>query len=164
MITVRDAQQADYEAVRQLEEAVFRLHRQARPDYFHAEARYTRQEFEEMRKRPAPISLVAVCDGRVVGICFGKIEQTAGNSFCKSRKIAVVEDLFTLPEYRKRGVASRLLQTAREQAAAGGAETLELCVWSFNADALRLYEKLGMRVQYCRMEERLGDGPKPERT
>lgn len=32
---------------------------------------------------------------------------------------------------------------------------MELCVWNFNEQALRFYEKLGMKVQYLRMEEEL---------
>lgn len=30
---------------------------------------------------------------------------------------------------------------------------MELCVWNFNTEAIRLYEKMGMQVQYYRMEE-----------
>lgn len=157
MITIRNAKREDYEMVRVLEDAVFRLHRQARPDYFQKQAQYTEKDFEELLRLPAPISLVAVCDGQIAGICFGKIEQTVGNSFCRGRKVAVIEDLYTLPEYRKKGIASRLMEKAREQATAENAETLELCVWAFNAEALRLYEKLGLKVQYYRLEERLED-------
>lgn len=157
MFTIRNAQKADYGMVKALEEYLFNIHRQARPDYFKEQAQYTEKDFEELLMHPEPISLVAVCGKQVVGICFGKIEQTAGNSFCKSRKAAVIEDLYILPEYRERGIASSLIKKVREQAVAGGAETLELCVWQFNADALHLYEKLGLQVQYYRMEERLNE-------
>lgn len=152
MITIRNAVPADYEKVKSLEDSLFNLHRQSRPDYFHAQAQYTKQEFEALLALPSPIALVAVCEKQIAGICFGRIFQTPGNFFCKKRKIAVIEDLFTLPEYRKRGVASGLLKKARQLAIAENAETLELCVWDFNAGALHLYKKLGMQVQYYRME------------
>lgn len=154
-MTIRAAEQTDYEMVKKLQDALFVVHRQVRPDYFNSQPGYTKQEFEGQLTLPGAISLVAACDEQIVGFCFGKIEQTAGNSFCKARKIAVIEDLFTLPEYRGRGVASSLLKKAREKAIAENAEALELCVWDFNTDALRLYEKLGLRMQYHRMEERL---------
>lgn len=157
MITIRNAEPTDYEMVKMLEDSIFLIHQQARPDYFNSQAWYTKEEFGELLMLPTPISLVAVCDEQIVGICFGKIEQTSGNSFCKGRKIAVIEDLFTLPKYRGRGIASSLIKKAREQAVAENAETLELCVWNFNTDALHLYEKLGMQVQYYRMEERLNN-------
>jgi len=155
MMIIRNAEEADYETVKPLEDAIFAIHQKARPDYFNAQAGYTKQEFEELLRRPAPISLVAVCDGQIAGICFGKIEQTSGNSFCRGRKVALIEDLYTLPKYRGRGVASSLMKKARELAAAGHAEALELCVWDFNTEAMRLYQKLGMQVQYYRMEEPL---------
>lgn len=157
MITIRNARQTDYKMVSALEKLVFDIHRQARPDYFNEQAQYTKKDFEELLGLPDPISLVAVCEEQIVGICFGKIEQKSGNSFCRERKIAVIEDLYTLPEYRKRGIASNLIKKARAQAVAGNAETLELCVWGFNTDALHLYEKLGLQVQYYRMEERLNE-------
>jgi len=65
--------------------------------------------------------------------------------------------LFVRPQYRGRGIASSLIRKARQLAIAGNAEALELCVWNFNTDALHLYEKLGMQVQYYRMEERFND-------
>lgn len=155
MITIRNAQMTDFEQIKILEDAVFQFHRQARPDYFKTQYDYTRQEYEELLNRPAPIAYVAVCGERIVGICFGKIEQTAGNLVCRGRKIAVIEDLFTLPEYRRQGIASDMLEKALGQAAAQKAEGMELCVWGFNESALRFYEKHGMQVQFSRMEKRL---------
>lgn len=157
MFTIRNVAPADYEMVKVLEDSLFKIHKQARPDYFHTQVQYTKQEFEDLLALPSPISLAAVCDGQIAGICFGKIEQTPGNLFCKKRKIAVIEDLFTLPEYRRKGIASSLIEKARELAIAQNAEALELCVWDFNTSALHLYKKLGMQIQYCRMEERLHD-------
>lgn len=126
MITIRNAEQTDYEMVKMIEDSIFLIHQQARPDYFNSQAWYTKEEFEELLMFPTPISLVAVCDEQIVGICFGKIEQTSRNSFCKGRKIAVIEDLFTLPKYRGRGIASSLIKKARGQAIAESAETLRL--------------------------------------
>ncbi len=77
----------DMKMVKMLEDSIFLIHQQARPDYFNSQAWYTKEEFEELLMLLAPISLVAVCDEQIVGICFGKIEQTSGNSFCKGRKI-----------------------------------------------------------------------------
>lgn len=153
---IRRAEAGDYEQVRHLEELEFEVHRRARPDYFKAqEEGYTRREFEEQLSLPCPVAWLAVQDGRVAGLCFGKIADTPGNQVCKSRRVAFVEDLVTLPEYRGQGIATALLARVREQAAEEGAKALELCVWNFNQGALQLYERLGMQVQYYRMEERI---------
>ncbi len=153
---IRNAELTDYEAVSILEEQVFWLHRQARPDYFKdQEESYSRKEFEELLNSPCSISLAALWDERVVGICFGKIEETKENAYCKSRKVAYIQDLAVLPEFRGRGVATALMAQARKQALEEHAISLELCVWNFNEQALRFYRNMGMEVQFLRMEEKL---------
>lgn len=154
--TIRLAVMKDFEAVRVLEELEFNVHWKARPDYFkNAAQQYSRDEFEKLLSLPCPIAWLAVQGEQIIGLCFGKIDRTLENPICKSRKIAFVEDLVTRPEYRGGGVATALLMQAQEQAMAEGAEAIELCVWNFNKSALRLYERMGMQVQYCRMEKRL---------
>lgn len=69
--------------------------------------------------------------------------------------MAFVEDIVTLPDFRGKGVVSALLSRAREQAVQEHAASVELCVWNFNAEALRFYENHGLKMQYCRMEENL---------
>lgn len=66
-IVIRDARLPDYDQVSVLEEVEYRLHREARPDYFKdLEKSYTREEFEELLGLPCPIALAAVFDGRVL--------------------------------------------------------------------------------------------------
>lgn len=156
--TIRRAAWEDYAAVLPLEELVFRQHQAARPDYFRGEGSgYSREEYGALLRRPCPIAWVAEAAGTVAGLCFGRIEETEGNAFCRPRRVAFLEDLAVLPPYRGHGMATALLRRAREQAREAGADSLELCVWAFNRAALRLYARAGFRVQYYRMEEALGE-------
>lgn len=146
----------DYRAVCALEELEFGVHRQARPDYFLApQESYSRKEFEEQLGLACSIAWLAQLKGKVVGLCFGKIGETPDSPVCKTRRVAFIQDLVTLPECRGRGIATALIARAREQAVAEKADSLELCVWNFNENALRLYQRMGMRVQYYRLEETL---------
>lgn len=155
-VVMRKAVRDDYLAVSALEEMEFSIHRESRPDYFKSlKNSYTKEEFEELLVHPCPICWLAVQDETVVGLCFGKIEETPENTVCKSRLVAFIQDIVTLPEYRGRGIATALMAKAREQALSEGAVSMELCVWNFNSEAIRLYERMGMRVQYYRMEEDL---------
>ena len=155
-IEIRKATIDDYAAVSVLENLEFGLHREFRPDYFKlSETGYTKSEFQELMAHPCPICWLAVQDETVVGLCFGKIGKTPEDAVCKSRLVAFIQDIVTLPECRGKGIATALLVKAREQALNEGVESLELCVWNFNAEAIRLYEKMGMKVQYSRMEENL---------
>lgn len=154
--TIRRARPDDYEAVASLEVLLFSLHRASRPDYFKdASDCYPPSEYRALLTDPDPIACVAEADGALAGLCFGKVEVKPGNTVCKSRRIAVIEDLIVHPAYRGLGIAAALLARAKAQAVRSGALSLELCVWPFSEAALRLYEKLGMQVQYTRMELRL---------
>ena len=152
-LTIRPAEKADFAAIQRLEELEIQHHRQARPDYF-KESRegYTRREFRDLLAQPCPIAWVAEWEGELAGLCFGQIGWTNENELCKSRKVAFIQDLATLPEFRGRGIGTALMERARKQAVAEGAQSLELCVWAFNQGAVALYQRLGMRTQYHRME------------
>jgi ribosomal protein S18 acetylase RimI-like enzyme len=57
-----------------------------------------------------------------------------------------VNGLATLPGYRGRGLASRLLEAARALAAEAGCDELSIQVFEQNEGALRLYERHGYRI------------------
>ena len=155
-IVIRKATPDDYPAVCALEEMEFAVHQTARPDYFASpEGSYTKEEFAELLSHPCPVCWVAVYKGAIVGLCFGKIEKTPDNPIFQSRVVAFIQDLITQPEYRGKGVATALMEKAQEQAILEHAVSMELCVWNFNRNAVQLYEKMGMKVQYYHMEKSL---------
>lgn len=151
---LRRALPEDYPAVRALIRMECDLHRQARPDQFR-EADYPRAEYEELLALPSPIAWVAEEGGRVAGLCFGVIRATEAKGVRRSKRVAFLQDLAVLPECRGRGIATALVERARRQAAEAGAESLELYVWGFNRQAVNLYQKLGLTVQYSRLEQPL---------
>lgn len=64
MITIRNAEPTDYEMVKMLEDSIFLIYQQARPDYFNSQAWYTKEEFEELLMFHSPIWLVATGNRR----------------------------------------------------------------------------------------------------
>ena len=60
-------------------------------------------------------------------------------------RLWVLNDLFVAPEFRGRGVATALMERAREFAGSTGASRLELATAVDNLPAQRLYERLGWR-------------------
>nr|WP_212980849.1 GNAT family N-acetyltransferase [Paenibacillus azoreducens] len=61
------------------------------------------------------------------------------------QRLLILNDLFVLPESRKQGAAQQLLDAARKYASAIQAKGLELSTASDNANAQRLYERLGYK-------------------
>ncbi|MEL6351070.1 MAG: GNAT family N-acetyltransferase [Cyanobacteria bacterium J06627_28] len=54
-----------------------------------------------------------------------------------------LEDLFVLPDYRRRGIATALLQHLAKHALAQGCGRFEWSVLNWNVDAIAVYKKLG---------------------
>jgi ribosomal protein S18 acetylase RimI-like enzyme len=105
------------------------------------------------------IVLVAEEDGKAVGLALGRRAGT---------KVAELRDLFVQPGARRSGVAGELMREFVAQAAAGGAEMIELDVLASNAEARAIYERWGFKLvelklaaPVAQLEQRLApaDGP-----
>ena len=54
-----------------------------------------------------------------------------------------IEDLFVLPDYRRRGIATAMIKQLANHALAQGCGRLEWSVLDWNRDAIAVYKKLG---------------------
>jgi ribosomal protein S18 acetylase RimI-like enzyme len=70
----------------------------------------------------------------------------------------VVETLSVLPCARRAGVGGALMAAIKDRLGAAGLSTLELDVVATNADAIRFYERHGLRPALTRMMGRLDVG------
>ena len=100
--------------------------------------------------------LVAEIDGVYAGHCW---IGTQTEFF--TRAIAPwIFDLSVKPEFRRRGVATKLHDAARDHLRKTGADRLGLQVMAHNRDAAKLYEKLGYEVRAVSLTRPLS-GPRP---
>lgn len=79
-----------------------------------------------------------------------KIEHESGKSSLQmyfvelpSRKLAVIEEVYTVPEYRGRGYATELLKVAISKAKEMGADCIELTVRQDSPEVQEFYKSLG---------------------
>ena len=162
-LVLRRAVAGDYETVLPLERLLFALHQKNRPDYFNAQGPgYSREAFDSLLAQPGSIAWVALLQGTLVGLCFGRLESIPASPLCGARTIAYLEDLAVSPAYRGAGIGTARMAAAKSQASQAGAVSLELCVWSFNQSALRLYQKLGLQIQFYQMELPLTGSAAPD--
>jgi putative acetyltransferase len=105
------------------------------------------RSIEERRGRissmdPDEHRLVAVIDGRVVGHLGVHVERRARRRHCASMGMAVHDD------YANQGVGSALMAAMLELTDNWlGIERLELTVFTDNAAAVHLYEKVGFVIE-----------------
>ena len=99
-----------------------------------------RQFLNDRLTRNESVVLIAEDDsGTVVG--FVLLYPTFSSIL--AARMYVLSDLFVIPEARRRGVGTLLLQSAVETTRATGAVRLELATAIANVSAQRLYESLG---------------------
>lgn len=99
-----------------------------------------RQFLGDRLTRNESIVLVAENDG---GAAVGFVQLYPTFSSILAAPMYVLSDLFVIPEFRRRGVGTLLLQSAMETARAAGMVRLELATAIANVSAQRLYESLG---------------------
>jgi ribosomal protein S18 acetylase RimI-like enzyme len=107
-------------------------------------------------------ALLAEDDGRAVGFIFCVLGD-------RGRKTAHVTDFYVRPEARDRGVGTQLLGALIDPARANGLDHVSLEVLVRNADARRLYERLGfapvdvfMVAPLGALADRLGSDERPQ--
>jgi putative acetyltransferase len=83
------------------------------------------------------VYLMALLDGDVIG--FAKILMLDNDG----SRIARLDKLYFLDEYRGRGFGSKMMERCFAEAALRGAERMTLFVWSQNNGAIRFYERYG---------------------
>lgn len=150
---IRDMKLEDYDAVDTLMQQLHKIHVNGRPDlYVEMEHPYSKEELTEKIYNKEVITLAAEEENRIVGLCIVVIKHRSG---MVNMKTAYVDDLVVDQSYQHRGIAKSLFQKAEERAKALGAERMDLTVWSFNENALKFYQSIGMVPQRYILEKPL---------
>ena len=130
-IRIRPAAEADLPELVELLRQLFELEQDFEPDASKQQA-----GLSLMLESPFAELLVAECGGRVAGFCGVQLQiSTAMGSYA-----AQIEDLVLHPEFRRRGIGSRLLDAAGAWAKQRGARRLQLNCDDQNLPAMLLYE------------------------
>jgi ribosomal protein S18 acetylase RimI-like enzyme len=89
---------------------------------------------------------VAMSDQSIIGMITGQlVVSTAAGGYS-----VLLEDLFVMPEYRGKGIASMLIRYLLSWGKAKGAVRIQLVADENNSAALELYKKTGFSVSSMR--------------
>ena len=100
--------------------------------------------------RDAGTEFFLACDGQ--GAVLGYVQARYRYSAWTSALEAELEDVFVVPEARRRGVGGRLVAFATARATARGCRAMGLNTNERNADALALYGRMGFRSERPRWQ------------
>lgn len=152
-LRIREATEADFSAIHELMRQVHQLHLESRPDIYQDIDPLTEEYYHTMLSDSTV--LLALDGEKTAGFCVFQIRPTFANPLLIPRKVAFMDDLCVHEDYRRKGIGKQLFEAACQMAREDRAETLELMVWSFNQNAVRFYEELGMTAKTLTMELRL---------
>jgi GNAT superfamily N-acetyltransferase len=112
----------------------------------------------EQRDDPSTRAVVADVDGRVVGYLLGAVIDLQSDLF-EYVDTGFIADIYVDPEYRRQGIARRLVEAINGWFADEGVRRVEWQAAVANPDAIRFWEALGGRAITVRMRMEL-DGRK----
>jgi aminoglycoside 6'-N-acetyltransferase len=158
---IRPATPEDDEALVELQNASAVHHAAIDPDRWRVptleEERASRRHWHAAKPRDE--ALVAVADGRVIGMVELWLKRPRGPRGARIPRVKVDLGISVAPDWRGQGVGSALLEAAEDWARAHGAERMVLDLAANNTGAQRLYERLGYRVEGIAMDKPIEPDP-----
>jgi ribosomal protein S18 acetylase RimI-like enzyme len=132
------------------------VHHRIRPDLFRSGAiKYTETDLEALLAEESSPVFVAEEDGSVLGYCFCQLREYRGSTVLTDRKEIYIDDLCVEEACRGRGIARALYGYVTDWAKEIGCTYVTLNVWQGNDNAMKFYEKMGMRQRSITMETKL---------
>jgi ribosomal protein S18 acetylase RimI-like enzyme len=159
---------ADLELVEPLWVAVHAQHQQAMPELRPYVSDVTtwrerRSLYDRLFAEHDPILLFGRHEERLAGYALGYTMPASAtwlaDTWSTGERIGEVESLSVLPEYRGRGLGSRLLEELHEGLRQQGARDLILGALAGNTDAIRLYRRHGYRPTWLYLSRLDGRDP-----
>jgi len=146
----------DYEVINVLATQVHELHVMWRPDLFNSvEKVITEEELKDMIEKGE--IYVAKIDGKVVGyIVFGIVEKIYNNPKVRNKKLIDIDAMCVDENYRGKGIGTKLLEFAQNVGLENNCTDIYLTVNEENVNAIKTYEKFGMRIKNLAYSKQIG--------
>ena len=153
-MNIRKAEEKDSPRLGDLLLQVCRVHHEGRPDIFREVGRkYTDGELVQLlADEGRPILAAEDETGRVVGYAFCIVQRHVGDGALRDGTTLYLDDLCVDENCRGQGVGKALYLAVLELARELGCWNVTLNVWACNPDAMKFYERCGLKVQKIGME------------
>lgn len=153
-LKIRRAAESDMDVINKLLYQVLKVHSDARPDLFKAGTKkYNDEELKAIIADDHRPIFVAEKDGAVVGYAFCVHQQYIDNNNMTDIKTLYIDDLCVDETARNAHVGRQLYEHVLDFAKKQGYYNVTLNVWADNVNAVKFYEKLGLKIQKIGMEK-----------
>jgi len=152
-VKVRFAREEDLERVNGLRKQVNELHVAGKPEIFRPGFGEALRDFVyEIYADPAKEIIVAEAEGEVRGFAVLNHVVRPENPYMLERNLLDVDEFGVDEGWRRRGIATALVEFIKGYAREKGFRRLELNMWEFNRGALAFYEAAGFATYRRYME------------
>ncbi len=154
-ISVRYAKREDLARVNELRKMVNDLHAENRPDIFRPGFCEEIQEhvYQVFEAQESDV-IVACIDGVVCGFAMVEYIDKPQSAYQLARRFYQIHEFGVDSAYRRRGVATALIDFCRSEAKRMHFDRMELDAWAFNEGAIRFYESVGFQTYRRYMESK----------
>lgn len=153
-LKIRRAVESDLSVINKLLYQVHRVHSDVRPDLFRAGAKkYRDDELKTIIADECRPIFVAEQGGTVLGYAFCVHQQYVNDNNRTDVKTLYIDDLCVDEAARKMHIGRRLYEYVVDYARRHEYYNVTLNVWADNANAVKFYEKLGLKIQKIGMEK-----------
>jgi GNAT superfamily N-acetyltransferase len=156
-ISIRLAQDKDFEGYCDLYLQVNTIHAEAHPEIFQPtrQAPTSREEYRDQLVDPLHCTWIALEEDQPVGFCHVILREAPPLTIMTPRRFVVVDTLSVDAAHRRQGIGRALMAEAERWAREQGAQAMDLSVYDFIHGAIGLYESLGYRSIHKRMSKSL---------
>ena len=152
-IHIRRASDADTDTINKLLYQVHKVHSDVRPDLFRAGSKkYTDDELKHIITDNSRPVFVAEKDGVVLGYAFCIHQQYVNDNNMTDVKTLYIDDLCVDESARNAHIGRLLYEYVLDYARNQGYYNVTLNVWADNINAVKFYERLGLKTQKIGME------------
>ena len=149
---IREMNLNDYEDVRILVRQIHELHLSNRPDIYNDGESFPKECFEKVLSDVNNLNYVYVENKKIVGVLNATLQHTNPLPIIKPRTYYFIENIVVDKNHRRKGIAKKLFNYLTLKAKENNIDSIELNVWSFNTEAIKFYESMGMNIKNIRME------------
>ncbi len=153
-VNIRRAELRDIPALDRLLYEVHRMHSDVRPDLFRAGAKkYTDAQLAAILQDEKTPVFVAEADGAVAGYAFCIRKQFVNDNSMTDVKTLYIDDLCVDETARGQQIGTQLYDYVLAFARRNKYYNVTLNVWADNKNAVKFYEKIGLKIQKIGMEK-----------
>lgn len=149
---IREMNLNDYEDVRILVKQIHELHLSNRPDIYNDGESFPKEYFEKVLNDANNLNYVYIENKKIVGALCTTLQHTNPLPIIKLRTFYFIENIVVDKNHRRKGIAKKLFHYLTLKAKENNIDSIELNVWSFNTEAIKFYESMGMNIKNIRME------------